>query len=151
MERRVEYGALRHVRQQGLHRRDAFQVGRVVQGRERNTGFQVGHDFGVDQNAFLELLAAVRHTVAYGAYLGHVLNHAVLRMHQIFEHPVDALGMVGYRLAHLEFILSLGLMRQVGMVQTDAFHQTLGQQIGFLLGFHIYQLILDRRTPAVQY
>ncbi len=67
---RIEHGYLRHTGQQMLHGGNSFQVGRIVQGRKRNAGFEVFNGLFGDQAAFLETFAAMHHPVPDGVDLG---------------------------------------------------------------------------------
>ena len=90
VERGVEHGDLRRVRQDILHRKDTFQIGRIVQGGQFEASLDLLFDGFVDDRAVLEIFAAMRHAVSDGRQFGNAVQYAVIGIHQCFEDQVDA-------------------------------------------------------------
>ncbi len=82
MEGGVEDGDAGDLGQQFLHRLDAGNVGRIVQGRQVSYPANGRQDFIVDTYRTGEPFAAVHHPVADGAQLMQVLDHPVGRLLQ---------------------------------------------------------------------
>ena len=150
VERGVEYGHLRHSRQNLLDREHALQIGGVVQRRDVEERAYVLLGLLVDDAAALEVLASVRHAVAYGADLRQVVDYAVLRVRQGLQHEAYARGVVGDGHVQLILILARGLVCKVAFGQTYALDQTFGHQLA-AVAVDVDQLILDRRASAIEY
>ena len=112
---------------------------------ERNALFDRPDDGVVDHDALGEPLAAVEHAMADRADLGHVGEHAVLRIGELVDDELRREGMIGDVDVEFELFASRSGVAHMSAL-TDAFAQTLGHD---LPGIHIEQLILQRRAAAV--
>lgn len=122
-----------------------------MQRGELETAFDLLFDGGIDDGAVGKVFAAVRHAVSGGGNFAQAADHAVVLVGQRVEDQVDADGMIGNALHEFEFGLPGRFVGQNAVGQTDAFHETFGEQFVLGLAAHPDQLIFDGRTAAVQY
>ena len=147
MEGGVENHDIRELRQHGLDRENALQIGRVVQRREGHDFLDAFDNFRSHQHGLGELLAAVNDAVSGCRELVEALEDPVLGIHQHIQHILDSLCMCReINFAH--HCIHAGLrMLDARAADADTLHQPLGQH-GFAV--HIDQLILEGRTAAVE-
>ena len=147
MESGVEYGNHGHVAHDVAAGLDAGDVGRVVQGRERDALFDGGHDGVVDAHGAGKLFAAMDDAVADGVDLLHGGHDTVLLARQLLDDGGDRLGVGGHGDVLVEDRLAAD---QRAVLQVTVDPDPLAKALGHdLLGLHVDELILQRRAAGV--
>ena len=147
MERGVKHGDHGDIAHDSLAGVDTGDVGRVVERRKRGALFDRGHNGIVDLDRAGKLLAAVDHAVTDSVDLTHGGDDTVLSAGELVDDSGNRFGMSRER----EILVKHGLVAdERGVFQmtvdADAFAEALGHD---LLGLHVDQLILQRRTACV--
>ena len=118
-----------------------------MQRRERGALFERGHDRVVDFDGAGELLTAVNHTVTDRVDLAHGSDNTVLGAGELVDDRGDCFGMGRKRKIFIEDRLAAD---KRGVLQMTVDADTLAEALGHdLLGLHVDQLILQRRTACV--
>ena len=147
MESGVEDAHLRQARHQLLHSVHALQVGGIVQGSQVGALLKLLQHLVGQDDALVELLAAMHHAVAYGVNLLQVFDDANLRIGQKREDKLNALGMLR-DVVHNLALLSIGQLHlHEGTVQTDTLSATTCHHT---LVVHVVQCILDAGRATIQ-
>ena len=144
MERGIEHGNLGGVGHHCLAGTNAHQVGRIVEGSQRNAVLNGLDALVVDDAGVGELHAAMEHPMANGVDLVHGLDNTVNGVHQDIQNRLNRLGMAG----HGNILDDLLIPHLVGQaaVDVDPLAKALGRHIA---GLGVHKLILQGRASGI--
>ena len=147
MEGSIEHGDHGNIAHHGLAGIDAGDVGRVMQRGKRRALFQSRHNGIVDFDRAGKLLTTVNDAVTDGVDLAHGSDNTVLSAGELVDDGGDRFGMGRKR----EILIEDGLAAdQRGVLQMTVDADALAEALRHdLLGLHVDQLILQRRTACV--
>ena len=148
MESGIENANVRHAGQRTHHRLDPRDIGRIVQGRQRNIGLERSQHVVVNPHRTGELFPAMHHTVTNGRNIGQGLDDPDLRIDQFFQHTLDRRPVIGDIHRFLHFLRPERRVFDNGILQADTLHQPCCHP--FFIR-HVEQLVLERRTAAIQH
>lgn len=147
MKGRVKDGDLGQIGENFDHGLDTRQVGRIMEGGQRNNLFNALHDIDVDLDRRGEPISAVNDPVPGSGEFIETPDDAMSLMEKVFKDKLDGLFVVGDRHVGDDRIHASLLMLDSGTVDADPFHQPLGEDrfVG-----HVEELVLERRAAAVE-
>ena len=140
----IKHGNLGGVGHHRLAGTNAHQVGRIVEGSQRNAVLNGLDALIVDDAGVGELHAAMEHPMANGIDLIHGLDNALNGVHQDLQDRLNGLGMGG----HGDVLDDLLIAHLVGQaaVNVDPLAQALG---GHITGLRVHKLILQGRASGI--
>ena len=125
MERRIENSNHRSLRHQLLAGTDTDQVCRVVKRSQVVALLDSLDSLFRKQRGGRELLAAVYHTVSYGANLGKALNNARLLIGEGIQNHLDRLGVGRHRRNRNLFLAAGRLVSNLASLNSDSLAEAL--------------------------
>ena len=148
----VEDGNLRGVREELLGDFDAHEIGRIVQGAEREEIADGLLDLGVHPDGVAVDLAAVQHAVADALHFGGVADDALLGIGEQRDDAGHAFVVGGqmFLLDELEFLAGGEfLVDDAALGFADFFDEAGGEQGAMVDVLEVHELVLDRGTAGV--
>ena len=128
MKGSVEDGHLGNLGQKLTGRLDSGQVGRIVQRRQLDIGFDGGDDRFVDLDGITETLPAMHDTMADSLNLVGSRHDAFFRVHQACSDLLHGYGMVGKDRFQPDFTLGGGLLQETSAL-ANALDQALAKTL----------------------